>query len=109
MTINIGDVSVSIPTAISNWAKESDDNRTEFDGMIQSIMYAVNKVVKERNGLSENPYQRVYEEQLKLAEEAGISKESVDKYIRESYDELKKGQTASEKDLFLKLLNLIGK
>ena len=55
MTINIGDVSISIPVAISNWVKESEDNRTEFDGMIQSMMYAVNKVMKERNHVTPNP------------------------------------------------------
>lgn len=54
MTIDIGDVSVSIPTYISNWAKENDDNRTEFNGMIDSIMYAVKKFYKEK--YKPNPY-----------------------------------------------------
>lgn len=42
MTINIGDVNVSVPNGISDWVHQNDDNKTEFDGMIESIMYAVN-------------------------------------------------------------------
>ena len=46
MTIDIGGISVSIPTRISDWVHESADNKTEFDGMIESIMYAVKNFIK---------------------------------------------------------------
>lgn len=100
MTISIGDVSVSIPKYISEWAKESDDNRTEFDGMIESIMYAVNKVVKERNHVTPNPFQDFYESILKIGEEAGLSKDFVDSYISESSkDTLEKIKNGNNLDI----------
>jgi hypothetical protein len=49
MVIKIGETAISIPTGISNWAKESEDNRFEFDVMLKQMMDATNKVVKERN------------------------------------------------------------
>ena len=85
MTIEIGDVSVSIPTYISNWAKENSDNRTEFDGMIESIMYAVKKFYKEK--YKSNPYQEIYEEQVKECMDLGTTREEADtliKYLIES-------------------------
>ena len=48
MTINIGDVSVSIPNGISDWVHQSDDNKTEFNGMIESMMYAVKTFYKNK-------------------------------------------------------------
>lgn len=79
MTIDIGDVSVSIPTHISNWVHENSDNKTEFDGMIESIMYAVKKFYKEK--YKPNPYQKVYEEQVKEYMELGHTKEQADVLI----------------------------
>ena len=111
MVIRIGDVSVSIPVAISSWAKESKDNETEFNGMIESMMYAVNKVMKERNHVEPNPYQPLYEAQLKMAEEIGWSKEDVDRYIKRFADELteetKSGNFKSDKEWLIKLLQNI--
>ena len=62
MTINIGDVNVSVPNGISDWVHQSDDNKTEFDGMIESIMYAVKTFYK--NKYKPNPYQEIYERQV---------------------------------------------
>ena len=84
MTIDIGDVSVSIPTYISNWAKENSDNRTEFDGMIKSIMYAVKKFYKEK--YKPNPYQEIYEEQVKEYMDLGGTKEQADYMIKQLID-----------------------
>ena len=113
MTINIGDVSISIPVAISNWVKESEDNRTEFDGMIQSMMYAVNKVMKERNHVTPNPYQSLYEAQLELGRESGMTKEQVDSWIS-SYakslaEQAKTGNFDSDLENLVKLLYTLGK
>ena len=62
MTINIGDVNVSVPNGISDWVHQNDDNKTEFDGMIESIMYAVKTFYK--NKYKPNPYQEIYERQV---------------------------------------------
>lgn len=48
MTIDISGVSVSIPNGISDWIHQSEDNKTEFDGMLQSIMYAVKMFYKKQ-------------------------------------------------------------
>lgn len=113
MTIQIGDVSVSIPVAISNWAKESDDNRTEFDGMIQSMMYAVNKVMKERNHVTPNPYQPLYEAQLEIGTESGMTKEQVDNWIsnyaKSLAEQTKTGKFDSDLENLVKLLSTLGK
>lgn len=111
MTIQIGDVSVSIPVAISNWAKESDDNRTEFDGMVQSMMYAVNKVMKERNHVTPNPYQPLYDELLTKAREVGMSKDELDKDISKSVNTLvsmlKTGNYGYDAETLMKLLSTL--
>ena len=39
MTITIGEINVSIPNGISDWVHQNDDNKTEFDGMIESMRY----------------------------------------------------------------------
>ena len=95
MTIDIGDISVSIPTAISNWAKKSEDNRTEFDGMIDSIMYAVKKFYKEK--YKPNPYQELYEKQVKECLLKGRTKEQADQLIKNMIDGVEK--TTAEKQL----------
>jgi Holliday junction resolvasome RuvABC DNA-binding subunit len=79
MVVKIGDVSVSIPTAIDKWAHESDDNMTEFNGMIESLMYAVNKVMKTKYSMG--PYTEIYNEQLKALMELGLSQEEADESI----------------------------
>ena len=84
MTINIGDVSISIPVAIDRWAHESEDNMTEFNGMIESMMYAVNKVMKSK--YSAGPYQKIYEKQIKELKELGVSEEDANKYIEKLMD-----------------------
>ena len=82
MTINIGNISVSIPNGISDWVHQSDDNKTEFDGMIESIMYAVKTFYK--NKYKPNPYQEMYERQVKEFMDLNCgSREEADKYITE--------------------------
>ena len=49
MVVRIGEHSISIPVAVSNWANESEDNKFEFDVMLKQIMDAVNDVLKKRN------------------------------------------------------------
>ena len=63
MTINIGEINVSVPNGISDWVHQNDDNKTEFDGMIESLMYAVKTFYK--NKYKPNPYQEIYEQQVK--------------------------------------------
>ena len=48
MTINIGEINVSIPNGISDWVHQNDDNKTEFDGMIEALMYAVKTFYKKQ-------------------------------------------------------------
>lgn len=82
MTINISGVSVSIPNHISDWIKENEDNKTEFYGMLDSIMYAVKTFYK--NKYKPNPYQEIYEEQVKEFINLGCgSREEADKWITE--------------------------
>jgi len=82
MTIDISGVSVSIPNHISDWIKENEDNKTEFYGMLDSIMYAVKTFYK--NKYKPNPYQEIYEEQVKEFIDLGCgSREEADKYIAE--------------------------
>ena len=38
MTITIGEINVSIPNGISDWVHQNNDNETEFNGMIESMM-----------------------------------------------------------------------
>ena len=54
MVVNIGEHSISIPVGVSNWAKESEDNKFEFDVMLQQLMSATNDVLKKRNNASLN-------------------------------------------------------
>lgn len=84
MVIQIGDVSVSIPVGIDKWAHESEDNMVEFNAMIETMMYAVNKTMKAR--YSSGPYQAVYEKQLKELKELGFSDEQAEKSIRSMVD-----------------------
>lgn len=82
MTIDISGVSVSIPNHISDWIKENEDNKTEFYGMLDSIMYAVKTFYK--NKYKPNPYQEIYEQQVKEFMELGCgNREDADKYITE--------------------------
>lgn len=107
MTIDISGVSISIPNAISDWAHESDDNRTEFDGMIESIMYAVKKFYK--NKYKPNPYQEIYEQQVKEFMDLGCgSREEADKWIIELIKLTdKRTNEQCDKDGINALINLI--
>ena len=107
MTIDIGGISVSIPNAISDWVHQNDDNKTEFNGMIESIMYAVKSFYK--NKYKPNPYQEIYEEQVKEFIDLGCgSKEDADecirKLIKSSHDDMNK---QCDKDGTNALINLI--
>lgn len=107
MIIDIGGISISIPTYISDWVHENEDNKTEFNGMIDSIMYAVKKFYKEK--YKPNPYQEIYEEQVKEFMDLGCgSREDADEYIRKSikrsYDDMNK---QCDKDGTNALINLI--
>lgn len=107
MTINIGDITVSIPNGISDWVHQNDDNKTEFDGMIESMMYAVKTFYK--NKYKPNPYQEIYERQMKEFMDLGCgSREEADKYITElikiSYDNM---NNQCDKDGTNALINLI--
>ena len=82
MTINIGEINVSVPNGISDWVHQNDDNKTEFDGMIESMMYAVKTFYK--NKYKPNPYQEIYEQQVKELMDLNCeSREDADKYIKE--------------------------
>ena len=107
MTISIGEINVSIPNGISDWVHQNDDNKTEFDGMIESMMYAVKTFYK--NKYKPNPYQEIYEEQVKEFIDLGCgSREDADecirKLIKNSYDNM---NNQCDKDGTNALINLI--
>lgn len=107
MTIDIGGISVSIPNAISDWVHQNDDNKTEFDGMLQSIMCAVKTFYK--NKYKPNPYQEIYENQVKEFIDLGCgSREEADKYIAEliKFSD-KKANQECDKDGINALIDLI--
>ena len=82
MTIAIDKINVSIPNGISDWVHQNDDNKTEFDGMVESIMYAVKTFYK--NKYKPNPYQEIYEQQVKEFIDLGCGgREEADKCITE--------------------------
>lgn len=80
MVIDISGVSISIPNHISDWMKENEDNKTEFYGMLDSIMYAVKTFYK--NKYKSNPYQEIYEKQVQEFIDLGGTKEQADLYIK---------------------------
>jgi len=80
MVITVGETSVSIPNSIADWVRESEDNKTEFYGMIDSMMYACKSFYKNR--YKPNPYQEVYEEQVKEFMSLGNTREQADEMIR---------------------------
>lgn len=107
MTISIGEVNVSIPNGISDWVHENEDNKIEFDGMLQSIMYAVKTFYK--NKYKPNPYQEIYERQVKEFMDLNCgSREEADKYITEliKFSD-KKANQECEKDGTNALIDLI--
>lgn len=110
MVVSIGDVSVSIPVGIDKWAHESADNMVEFNAMIETMTYAVNKTMKAR--YSSGPYQKVYEKQLKELLATGMNQEEADKLIEHMVD-VSLGSSASsleelESELWVEALkNLI--
>ena len=107
MTIDISGISVSIPNGISDWVHENEDNKTEFEGMLQSIMYAVKTFYK--NKYKPNPYQEIYEEQVKEFINLGCgSREEADKWITEliKFSDRKTNEQC-DKDETNVLINLI--
>lgn len=46
MVLEICGESISIPNGIADWCHENPDNRTEFDGMIESMIWAIQKKYK---------------------------------------------------------------
>ena len=46
MTLELCGESISIPNGIADWCHENPDNRTEFDGMIESMIWAIQKKYK---------------------------------------------------------------
>lgn len=45
MVLHVCGESISVPTYISNWVKESEDHQIEFKGMVESIVWAAKKSV----------------------------------------------------------------
>lgn len=107
MTITIGEINVSIPNGISDWVHQNGDNKTEFDGMIESIMYAVKTFYK--NKYKPNPYQEIYERQVKEFMDLNCgNREEADKYITELIKfSNKRTNEQCDKDGTNALINLI--
>ena len=106
MTITIGEINVSIPNGISDWVHQNDDNKTEFDGMIESLMYAIKTFYK--NKYKPNPYQEIYEQQVKeLMDLNGGSREDADKYITELINAYNHTNNRYDEDGSNTLINLI--
>lgn len=43
MVLELCGESISIPNGIADWCHKNPDNRTEFDGMIDSMIWAIKK------------------------------------------------------------------
>jgi hypothetical protein len=43
LVLEICGESISIPNGIADWCHENPDNKTEFDGMIESMIWAIQK------------------------------------------------------------------
>ena len=46
MVLELCGESISIPNGIADWCHENPDNRTEFDGMVESMIWAIKKKYK---------------------------------------------------------------
>lgn len=92
MTIDVNGVSVSIPTFISEWIKENDDNRTEFYGMLDSFIFAIKSFYEKKN--KPNPYDKIYEEQISQLMSIGFSREDAEKEV---CDTIEKAKNATDK------------
>lgn len=46
MVLKVCGESISIPNGIADWCHENPDNRVEFDGMIESMIWAIQKHYK---------------------------------------------------------------
>lgn len=46
MVLEVCGESISIPNGIADWCRENPDNRVEFDGMIESMIWAIQKKYK---------------------------------------------------------------
>ena len=86
MVVNIGEHSISIPVGVSNWAKESEDNKFEFDVMLQQLMSATNDVLKKRNNASLNA--KLSETRTKLITEGNCSEVLADALMGSIYEEV---------------------
>lgn len=53
MVIHIYNTAISIPTAISNWANENEDNKFEFNVMIEQIKNAYEEKYKDLKEIKE--------------------------------------------------------
>lgn len=110
MTIEVNGVNVSIPTHISEWIKESDDNRTEFYGMLDSFIFAVKSFYKDK--CKPNPYEKIYEKQLEdVMLLSGQSREEAEKYlsdlITKSFEESEKEFEKNGMNRILEILKQI--
>lgn len=69
--IDVCGESISVPTYISDWAQMNEDNKTELDGFIDSIVWAVKKQFKNKesensnNNINFNGFLKGYDELLK--------------------------------------------
>lgn len=118
MKISIGNENVFIPKGIELWSKQNEDNKAEFDAFLNLLIKAIShnllnkfKETTLNNSAKPNPYNRLYDAQLKEALDAGLDKEYfdsmsnllVDSLIKESDGAPPKDSSKSLEDL-LKLL-----
>lgn len=52
MVLELCGESISIPNGIAEWCHENPDNRTEFDGMIDSMIWAIKNKYKPKDNSS---------------------------------------------------------
>lgn len=79
MVTHIGEHSVSIPTGISNWVNESEDNKFEFDVMIEQL----------RDAIADETFNKKFiEAKKRLEKEGNCSEDLADAFMSSIFEVL---------------------
>lgn len=86
MVTHIGEHSVSIPTGISNWVNESEDNKFEFDVMIEQL----------RDAIADETFNKKFiEAKKRLKKEGNCSEDLADAFMSSIFEVLVNSTTES--------------
>lgn len=86
MVAHIGKHSVSIPTGISNWVNESEDNKFEFDVMIEQLEDAL---------ADKNFNTKITEAKKRLEKEGNCSEALADAFVNSIFEVMVDSATES--------------